>query len=276
MEKSQLTVVPIGGLGNRMRVIASIVAVAPQIEGKIHIVWQSMRNCRARFDELFQPLEDKYVILDAGSFGDSPATKKNLWLPCIYRKFVYNKEFRYFYPTTGKVDLVAMIKQYTSIYLASCYDMFDYAPEIIQKCFFPLPLLEEKINEVVQKYSCKTLGVHVRRTDNIYSIRFSPLTAFRKRIDELLKTGEIDSIFLCTDNEDVRSYFREIYGERVITRSIKVNRNTLQGIQDAVIDLWCLSKTSRILGSFYSSFSDMAAMLGGTLLEIIKNDSPSN
>jgi hypothetical protein len=50
----------------------------------------------------------------------------------------------------------------------------------------------------------------------------------------------------------------------------ELNRNSQQGITDAVVDMFCLSKTKYIYGSYWSSFSDIASVIGDD--KIIKND----
>jgi hypothetical protein len=46
-------------------------------------------------------------------------------------------------------------------------------------------------------------------------------------------------------------------------------RSEPAGVQDALIDLYCLAKTQKILGSFHSSFSEEAALPGGINPEVI-------
>ena len=41
------------------------------------------------------------------------------------------------------------------------------------------------------------------------------------------------------------------------------SRNTYEGMRFAVVDLYCLSKTSYIIGSYFSSYSHIASVLGG-------------
>ncbi|MDR2121881.1 MAG: hypothetical protein LBP34_02035 [Flavobacteriaceae bacterium] len=48
--------------------------------------------------------------------------------------------------------------------------------------------------------------------------------------------------------------------------SVKVlDRNLKQGIQDAVVDMFCLANTQKIYGFYWSSYSEIAAKF------IIKN-----
>lgn len=268
-----LTIVPVSGLGNRMRVVASLAKAAPQIEGGVRVVWRPAWDCRARFDELFSPIDTDNIIIEAGSFFDAPATKDNLLLPMLLRKFRYQQEMRCYRPTKQSIEELTQIKR--NIYIDTCYALGTYSPEDLRRCFQPLPLLQSRIEDVTNKFEKPTVGVHVRRTDNRNAIKYSPLSAFRLRIDQLLDEGKAQTIFLCTDDEQVRDYFKQTYGQRLLTRHIQLNRNKLEGIQDAVVDLWSLSKTDLIVGSYYSSFSDTAAELSGVPLEIIKKEPTS-
>lgn len=287
--KPRLTIVPISGLGNRMRVVASMVEASASLDVPVRIVWQSTWDCRALFSDLFCPLSDadrpandcaeehteQGITIDAGNFCDAPAVKQNLWLPYLIRRFRYGKEIRIFHPQ-GEPDIFRMVRQWPSLYVVTCYAMTGYRASTMQRCFRPLPALHAQIDEVTARFTSRTVGVHVRRTDNRQAITHSPLSAFRHRLDRLLDSGEADTIFLSTDDARVRTYFRETYGSRLITRPIKVRRDTLEGIRDAVVDLWSLSKARLILGSYYSSFSDTAHELSGAPLEIITTDPTSS
>jgi len=46
-------------------------------------------------------------------------------------------------------------------------------------------------------------------------------------------------------------------------------RNSLQGMQDALVELYTLSRTSRIIGSMQSSYSETAAQIGRIQCEFI-------
>ena len=268
---ARITIVPVSGLGNRMRVVASVVKTAENLGVNVRLVWQPAWDLRARFDELFQPISSNRVSIEAGNFKDTPATKENFLIPMLLRKFRYKAEYRCFRPSE-KLSLPSLIAQGQSFYMDTCYALADYPAEYVRRCFHPLPDLEKQIEDVVSAFPPRTLGIHIRRSDNRMAIRFSPLTAFRKRVDTLLDKGEANGLFLCTDDERVRDFFQKTYGQRLMTRHIVLNRNTLQGIRDAVVDLWCLSHTDRLLGSYYSSFSETASDLSGKPIEIIREE----
>jgi len=68
--------------------------------------------------------------------------------------------------------------------------------------------------------------------------------------------------FLATDSPEEEQDMKKLFGDRIITFAKKLDRNNPEAIQDALVDLLCLSKTRKIIGSFYSSFSDIAADIG--------------
>jgi hypothetical protein len=62
---------------------------------------------------------------------------------------------------------------------------------------------------------------------------------------------------------------REAFGNRVLTRPKRLERARPEGMRDALIDLLCLARTRRVIGSVYSSFSEAAAEIGGVELVAI-------
>lgn len=264
----RITIVPVSGLGNRMRVVASAVKVAGDMNVPVRVVWQPAWDCRAGFDDLFQPLSFANVSLCRGNFMDTPATKDNLLLPMLLRKTCYQAEYRCFRPSET-VSLQSLIGKEQSFYMDTCYALCYYSHELFRECFRLRPELERQVEDTVSGFSSRTLGVHIRRSDNKLAIKYSPLAAFRQRIDALLDSGEVEQLFLSTDDDRVRDFFRKTYGRLLMTRRVVLDRNALQGIRDAVIDLWCLSHTGRLLGSYYSSFSETAAELSDIPFEVI-------
>ena len=70
--------------------------------------------------------------------------------------------------------------------------------------------------------------------------------------------------YLATDDLSEEEQLREIFPGRIISNETRdLSRNSNTGIQDDLLDLWCLSNTSLIIGSYFSSFTDIAADLRG-------------
>ena len=60
------------------------------------------------------------------------------------------------------------------------------------------------------------------------------------------------------------------YPNRIITLMDDTDRNSLEGMKFAVVELFCLSKTKKITGSVGSSYSQIAAEIGGIEVEYAK------
>jgi hypothetical protein len=98
-------------------------------------------------------------------------------------------------------------------------------------------------------------------------------------MDRLLAADACTTFFLATDSHETEERFRSRYGSALFTNADKRFVPSLPGEpkenqRDAVIDLFALARTRHILGSHYSTFSRMAAALGGVRLEVARSDPP--
>jgi hypothetical protein len=134
----------------------------------------------------------------------------------------------------------------------------------------PIKIIQENINKNVARFNSKTIGVHIRRTDHTESINGSPLKSFIDTIrTDLLKDSSLN-YFLATDDKEVEITLKKIFPGNIITYEKVYSRMNVEGIQDAMVDLYSLASTTKIYGSYFSSFSDMAARIGNIQLEIIQ------
>jgi hypothetical protein len=76
---------------------------------------------------------------------------------------------------------------------------------------------------------------------------------------------------VASDDTSVKEQLLQIFGaERIIIPTGIINRDSEEGIRQAVIEMYALSSTNRILGSYYSSFSEIASSIGNVKLEVLK------
>ena len=127
-----------------------------------------------------------------------------------------------------------------------------------------------KVTKSAQNRYAEKLRLHIRRTDNLASIRQSPIELFYQKLDEKIKEDGKVAIYLATDSEEVKREMKERYGDRIFCSGKKADRGSLEGIREGITDMYTLARTQKIYGSFQSSFSDMAAQIGGVPLEILK------
>ena len=144
-----------------------------------------------------------------------------------------------------------------SVFLETCQNITETENFSFFKVKKGIEGIDSRINHNV-------IGIHIRRTDNKQSIRFSPTNLFYEAIDKELERNPNQSFYLATDDPKEEKSFILKYGERIISyKKGSLDRNNPNAIHDALIDLYHLSQCGKIFGSYYSSFSDVAALWGG-------------
>ena len=266
-----LTIEPLFGLCNRMRALDSAILLSRKIDLPIRLIWNKTRDLNCSFTELFELPE--FVTL----YHSHPASDLfNKYLPRIgvnllsnYEKCIYRWHLDSL--TASKYDF-DQLKKYSSVYIRTC-NRFYYGGPLFAH-FKPVPRLRATIDRICSAFTPHTIGIHVRRTDNYHSIKYSPTRAFEVMMNEILERNGQTNFFLATDSPQEERRMKRIFGTRIVTFEKELNRNTAQGIQDAVVDLYCLSRTSRIIGSTFSSFSETASEISTIERFIIDTQKP--
>jgi hypothetical protein len=130
---------------------------------------------------------------------------------------------------------------------------------------------KKSIRDTVNGYYVENMiGVHIRRTDNQRSIKNAP---FEKFVQSMQTEVDIDrdvKFFLATDDPQVEIELKHRFPRRIVTHVKKsVDRNDPNAIRDAVVDLYCLSNCRKLLGTYWSSFSETASQIRGIDLTLI-------
>lgn len=136
--------------------------------------------------------------------------------------------------------------------------------------FVPATEIMDVINRLKSFFSDHVIGIHIRRTDNIMSIKNNGIEDYFQFMDQSIEANPDIKFYLATDSMEVKLHMVKRYGIRILYHDVILDRKSEQGMKDAVVDLWCLSMTKEIIGSFYSSFSEIAAELGDINLKILK------
>jgi len=105
-----------------------------------------------------------------------------------------------------------------------------------------------------------TVGIHLRR--NHPSTTKIPLRTYISALDKALEQKR--NVLLATDSPEVEALFKARYRDRLVFHSKGDRfRGNRTAIEDAIIDLFLLAKVGHLIGSWGSSFSDLAWWLGG-------------
>lgn len=134
----------------------------------------------------------------------------------------------------------------------------------------PVAALQKQIDEFRLKLGDNPIGVHIRRTDNEMSIKYSPLILFEEKIRGELVKNPRQKFFLATDDVPTKIRLLSLFGDSLLTRQDIAVREAENGVRDAAVDLMLLASCSKLYGSYYSSFSEVAAAIGNVRLEQLK------
>ena len=266
----EIKIIPTGGLCNRLRAIATTIAIAKHYNCSLSIYWNNSRGLKANFADLFEPIhiEKVHLIENTQWLYHINGTKDYLLRKWFLRLGNEQVVFNHSIYTQG--DIYQKLKSHYkgNLLLISCYPMCtDYQ---IQNIFVPKRELQLRIDQITSIFSENMIGVHIRRTDNIASIKSSPIDVFVHLMQLEIEKEDTVKFYVASDDEKVKKELQDKFPGRVITLMNDTSRDSLEGMKFAVLDLFCLSKTKKILGSVASSYSQIAAEIGGIKVEYAK------
>ena len=269
-----ITLVPVGGLANRMRAIVSGIALSDESGQALKIVWLQDKGLNCRFDELFCPLCHPNVQLEEETVWNKMAfdypRKSNLYFPSLIQRIYFNGRMYEKNSVLGACDYAAWIQKHSRSYIATFSPFFPADSDLWRGLFQPVPALNERIEKNCSHFSPHTVGVHIRRSDNVRSIQESPIDLFIELMDKEVSQQADTSFFVCSDSEKTKEALKAYFGDRIISSEETGERDSKDGMFGAVVDLYSLSKCSKIIGSYYSSFSEISAQTSGVPLTIAR------
>lgn len=269
----EIKLIPTGGLCNRMRAIASCIAIAKMRTAMTTIYWNKYPGLNADFEELFCKINvDNVQMINNKKWLYNVNYTKDYIKRFVFYRIIHKQTFYNYNIYEKKKDLTTIIKEGAnhSILLISGHPMYkDYA-QTLRLIFKPQTDIQQKIDKITANFTDRTIGVHIRRTDNAASISNSPLDCFMDIINKEISKYPETKFYLATDDDTIKRQFIQKYGNRIITIFQDTSRDRLDGMKFAVIDLFCLSKTLKIIGSVASSYSQIAADLGNIEIKYAK------
>jgi hypothetical protein len=252
---------PVGGLCNRMRAIASALALAKDLDRQLWLLWRRDATLNCAFEELFEtPLGvNRIVTLSSRLVVRSWDLFASLYCDGRWDE---HEVADWIDDESALVDLKrtrrAFLRTSSQFYKPCSFDGFRPV-EGLQK------IIDRYQGELVD-----AIGLHIRRSDNEKSRGTSPTELFVKAMEDEIQADPEVRFFLATDSEEEEALMSEKFGARLLTHSKQsLRRDDPAAIRDAVIDLYCLSSCRMIYGSFWSSFSETAQRLGSAELHVL-------
>lgn len=276
IKTAKLIVRPHSGLANRIRVMVSGVGLARELNTSLRIVWEKDAGLNCEYEDLFKhndsihiskvDLRTRVVQLFMGKPTLLKLVGKMLGIGFVMfdrdmHRFVWKYDTSFIDPN--------IIREHTGdIYLNLCNE-FYFKRENLQY-FLPNEDLQAEIDSIIRKFKQNTVGLHIRRTDHQHAINESPLELFIEKMTQEIEQDAAVNFYLATDDPEVKKRLIEKFGDRVLFSSIELTRSNLNGMRGALIDLYALAGTQKIYGSYFSSYSDIAARIGDIPLLVVK------
>ena len=235
-------------------------------------------NCR--FNELFQTLPEKTVLMREVNSKPyrfyNPRDMKREWVASLLQKYQQNT----FNKTIYIEDVKKMVRdgydfsklgEYSSLLIESS-SRFFYPPNgTLYQHFKPLPEIMSRIDKISCSFSNDTVGVHIRRADHLKAIENSPLELFIHMMKKEIEINTNTNFFVASDDLTVKTELSSLFGDKIILSSSKDGeRSTKEGVKGAVVDLYSLSRTKKVLASYGSSFSHTACHLSSIEEVVVK------
>lgn len=277
MNNKKLYIVPSGGLANRMRAIASGMQLAKEYSFTPLIIWRNNWEVGANYSDLFERTRTSEIVRDVdwlsyNLFYEIPR-KKNLYISSIFQKMLFDKaifdETELLGIEGDPDELLQYIGNGNRILIRSGLEYYPFDETFYRNTFRPSIEVIDVLDKITTSFNDYTYGFHIRRTDNLEAIKNSPVELFIEKAKKLLSDDNV-KIFLASDSEEVKCLFRNKYGNKIIITPYKADRSSKNGMIWGFAEMLALSRTKKILGSYYSSYSEAAAIIGCVPFEQLK------
>jgi len=254
------------GLANRVRALIGYRALSLCCNTPFAFYWGRTPACDAEFDELFVDPPYRHI--------KNRAQLKSLQNSCqVFEKSDWPYDIWYQH-ARGSIS----------------WEIFAAAASMAANEIIARDSILDIVNKFSRIYSLsKAAGFHIRRTDNIAEYKkwnssspgfdINRISNFNKFYTEIIKKTSTQRFFLSTDSPLVEMLFRIrfrrnmiSYGHKVgflpfftrllVTFKIAHRRRRSTNASVALIDLLLLGKCCEIFGTYYSSYSRLAAILG--------------
>jgi hypothetical protein len=246
---------PIGGLANRMRVLNAGIGLTLATKKRLIVLWRSNHALNCKFNDIFEFTGETYPVFQY-SFGSrlNHILESGFALRC---KILHQADMLELLDQTEKIQELA---EKNHLFIETYSDF--YPNPLPYKQFQPSESIRRIVETFSRQFGESTIGVHIRRGDNQKSIENSTIEKFVNHMKMFAEKDSETRFFVATDSPKEEYEMSKIFPGRILTYPKRsLDRNVPVAIQDALVDLYCLSKCRKLIGSYWSSFTDVAAAI---------------
>ena len=261
-----ILVEPQSGLCNRMRALDSGIELGQRVGQDVRVIWHRNEGLNCAFDALFEKPEGVDEVVEV-NYGLGPVGRIARGVVriaregCLRATGVPTLYLRDPIPGENLSDRYIEMARQHGLSIRTCHRFMQRQQAFAQ--FRPSRQVSDAV-AVYEERLAYSVGVHIRRTDNIEAIAHSPIEGFVSIMRKEVAKDEKTEFFVATDSMEALSTLKGVFGEAVFFHSKgSVERSEPQAIVDAAIDLYCLARCRKLIGSYWSSFSEVAWQLGG-------------
>jgi len=256
----QLIAINPGGIANRIKCLIPMLRISEKYNKKMYLYWVQNKTCGAPFDKLF---DNKFWMINKESLYK--LLKEDSIISETYRFITLNGEvsdgFAKVFPTKrgNNIDF-----EFDRIPISVRENILSYLNRLK-----PIKVIQSIVDKFTLKHNVKDLvGVHIRRGDFLGGKeglgKVSSDNKFIEKMNDILKDDPSSKFFLCTDCQQTEDKFIEKFGNKIIIYPKKsLDRTSVMATQQSLVDMLLLSKTKHIIGTYISTFTELAWWFGG-------------
>lgn len=255
-----------GGLGNRIKCLVSSMRLAERQSKTLILFWPADDDCGCRFIDLFenkisQVTQDELErLIKKTDFSQSYRICET-WRFLSLPQDALPKNFSRAYVSEegNNIDF-----EYGRIPLSVRNDILKYLFRLT-----PNKYIVEKTDEFCGKFDNDTIAVNIRSWETEKRSALFDIRNVYKVMDRKRK----GAFFIVCDSPAVLEQLKSRYGERALIyprRTFPGDRKSVEGIQDALIELLLLAKNRTLIVSYLSTFSEMAWWFGACKAKVEK------
>jgi len=274
MTRPSILVIPVNGIGNRLRAISSGLFLANKLRRDLHVLWEPVDLLPGKWDELFDNSSQVSFISreDAKLKGFLPAYDVPLYLG-EDRSFVTLRGYdrgespfaREFYLRLRRHD-----EKQAVIMAGNSFHPHAKTPEralsLLRESRRALQVklcLSETVWQRVAEISPTEsyLGLHLRGTDRAHDA--SPTQELLDAATKLAAKFQLSSIFMSSEDDDLLSHAKKALKERSLKTFYNLEKrpmDTTGGTLDAFSDFLALRGAKAFVGNSRSTFSTEASV----------------
>lgn len=245
------------GLCNRLMTLINCLTLARKLNVPCQMVWTVSRMTSVGFSAVWEPMRGLTELEEVQVNPNSIHVQKQIWVWHFFYEMVAHK------------------------YAGWSKDEFKTAMETTLKDLKLKPMYADRVNRKAKEWNLRDcVAIHIRRTDlqileadRNNGVPRDTENIYRTIDDHIGSYPKSQKFYLAADNKETQVRFRKKYPDRIFTwvTDWKVSKNPNEHImgerhtspEDAVMDLYLLSKCKSLIGTSRSSFSQTAATIGG-------------